>query len=65
MEDLIFVDYISTFDVPNRNNRVYDRKLVEEQIKKIADLFAKQVEINPWAENRASTLYPVITCKQE
>lgn len=64
MEDLIFVDYIGTFGVPNRNNRVYDTDLVEREIKKIADRFAKQVEINPWAENKVTTLSAILTCKQ-
>ncbi len=50
MEDMLFVDYISTFGMPNCNNRVYDRNLFEREIKKIADCFAKQITINPWAE---------------
>lgn len=64
MEDLIFVDYISTFNVPNRNNRVYDKKLVEAQVKIIADHFAKQVAINPWAENGVTALQAILTAKQ-
>lgn len=64
MEDMLFVDYVSSFSVPNRNNRVYDRKLVEEQVKMIADRFAKQITINPWAENAVTTMSAVITCTQ-
>ena len=64
MEDLLFVDYIGTLGTPNYNNRVYDRKLVEEQVKMIADHFAKQITINPWAENGAIALNAIITAKQ-
>lgn len=64
MEDLLFVDYIGTFGVPNCNNRVYDRNLVEREIKKVAALFAKQVAINPWAEDGVTTLSAILTAKQ-
>lgn len=65
MKEMLFVDYIGTFGVPNRNNRVYDTDLVEREIKKIANQFAKYVTINPWAENGVTTLQAILTCKQE
>lgn len=64
MEDLLFVDYISTLGVPNCNNRVYDRNLVEREIKKVAARFAKQITINPWAENSVTTMSAILTYKQ-
>jgi len=65
MEDMLFVDYIGTFGMPNRNNRVYDVNLVEREIKKIADRLAKEKTINPWAENAVTTIQTtIVTCKQ-
>ena len=64
---MLFVDYVSSFGMPNRNNRIYNANLIEreiQKIQKIADRFAKQIAINPWAENEVTTVSAVVTAKQ-
>lgn len=49
--DMLLVDYIGSIGVPNHNNRVYDVNLITREFDKMADRFAKQITINPWAEH--------------
>lgn len=46
--------YISSIGVLN-NNRVYDINLITREFEKMEDRFAKQITINPWAENEVTT----------